>query len=425
MNPRQVVPDRFVANLRNIHPRVLQTSLCGQPLRWVQLQQRLHQALPIRRNPRPLSVRKIIGRGRRPLHRLPLVPPIKRHFAAQHDIQNHPAAPHIHRTIRALLFHDLRRDVPRCANHRGGDDVRAGGLVLDKVGEAEVRELDLERRRLGDAEDVFGLEVAVDDAVVVEVLDAEDDLGHGVGGLGLRELCLHGEHFVERSAGAEVHDHEDVGGVFEDVKGLDEVLVGDRCGDVDFALELLELLVREVLARHFLDGDLLAGHLVLPEEYLAERALPELLLDGVVVGNVPRGAALERVEPHRVLPRVVGKEREIRRAVPLLDRDDYLVLPRPVGRLDDGDDQLDFVVLQRHEVQRRVHQLAIILLLHKQRLGLPLQDRRTQHPVTGQQLPRLGERLQRRGGTIRIHKLHLLPKSSRLLLRFDENTSIR
>mmetsp|Transcript_24125 Transcript_24125/g.59981 ORF Transcript_24125/g.59981 Transcript_24125/m.59981 type:complete len:260 (-) Transcript_24125:577-1356(-) len=247
MNPRQVVPDRFVANLRNIHPRVLQTSLCGQPLRWVQLQQRLHQALPIRRNPRPLSVRKIIGRGRRPLHRLPLVPPIKRHFAAQHDIQNHPAAPHIHRTIRALLFHDLRRDVPRCANHRGGDDVRAGGLVLDKVGEAEVRELDLERRRLGDAEDVFGLEVAVRDAVGVEVRDAFEDLAEDHAGGFFGELAGVGDLVEEFAAFHVFEDEVDFVESVEDVVRGDDFRVTDGLHDVNFPQNILHLLRLELL----------------------------------------------------------------------------------------------------------------------------------------------------------------------------------
>lgn len=59
------------------------------------------------------------------------------------------------------------------------------------------------------ADDVLGLEVAVDDAVPVEVLEHEDDLRDVEAGLPLGELVEAHEHFVEADAVDELHDEVD------------------------------------------------------------------------------------------------------------------------------------------------------------------------------------------------------------------------
>lgn len=74
-------------------------------------------------------------------------------------------------------------------------------------------------------EDVAHLEVAVDDAVAVHVLEGGDDLVHVVAGLLDGELLALLDHLAEGLVGAEFEDDVDVLLVLEDGVELDDLLV--------------------------------------------------------------------------------------------------------------------------------------------------------------------------------------------------------
>ena len=88
--------------------------------------------------------------------------------ADDHLVDDAAEGPPVHLLPVALFLDDLRGEV------LGGAADGLGELVPHELGEAEVRELEI--AVLAD-EDVLGLEVAVDDAVGVEVLECEEDLG--------------------------------------------------------------------------------------------------------------------------------------------------------------------------------------------------------------------------------------------------------
>jgi len=100
------------------------------------------------------------------------------------DEHDHARAPKITRFSVGLVFEHFGGHVGERAT------VRAGELVLlQLLGEAEVGELDLDVGvALANAEDVVELDVAMDDPVLVAVLDRVENLEHHVSGFALLEL---------------------------------------------------------------------------------------------------------------------------------------------------------------------------------------------------------------------------------------------
>eukprot|EP00187_Rhodella_violacea_P013932 CAMPEP_0184716438 /NCGR_PEP_ID=MMETSP0314-20130426/6173_1 /TAXON_ID=38298 /ORGANISM="Rhodella maculata, Strain CCMP 736" /LENGTH=308 /DNA_ID=CAMNT_0027179839 /DNA_START=224 /DNA_END=1146 /DNA_ORIENTATION=+ len=203
--------------------------------------------------------------------------------------------------------------VGRAGEDFGGDEVRGadlglevlglGGVVVgcgEEVGEAEVRELGVVGVGGVLHEDVFELEVAVDDAAGVEVLDGGEDVadaglcvggGHGAG--------LH-EDVVEGAAGGVLHD--DVDGVVgvEDVDGADDVGVLGGGDDLELAHEEVELARLRGLLLDGFHREHLRRAAIAAEQDGPERALPDRCAALVVLLVPRRDAPLQR--PHPRLP---------------------------------------------------------------------------------------------------------------------------
>mmetsp|Transcript_35453 Transcript_35453/g.63887 ORF Transcript_35453/g.63887 Transcript_35453/m.63887 type:complete len:329 (-) Transcript_35453:697-1683(-) len=96
---------------------------------------------------------------------------IPRRKPRHHLVQNHPQPPVIHAEPVSPLVQHLRRHVlGRPARGLGAP----GGMGDAVLGQSEIAELDV---AVGVEENVFGFEIAVDDAVFVEVADGEEEFG--------------------------------------------------------------------------------------------------------------------------------------------------------------------------------------------------------------------------------------------------------
>mmetsp|Transcript_12440 Transcript_12440/g.32960 ORF Transcript_12440/g.32960 Transcript_12440/m.32960 type:complete len:541 (+) Transcript_12440:91-1713(+) len=351
---------------------VVQRGNRAQPLLGVALQQPLDQRLCLGRNPRPDPALHLVLPRQHKIQRLLLGAPKERVLAREHVPQNHPARPHVDGRAVRLLPQDLRRD------KRGGADHAAmQGVLLvveagvERAGEAEVCEHAMQGEGGALAEDVLGLEVAVDDAVVVQVLDAGDDLVHGLGGVLFGELGLHGKDIVERATVAEFHDNEEIVGVFEDVEGLDEVGVLDGGGDVDLADDLLQLLRGELAAPHLLNGDDLAGLFVGALEDGPEGSAAELAGEGVVRVRVAIRALGKLREPRVELARGLRKHEDVRApAARVLHGHRDLQLPMAALRRLHRAAHFAVRVLQALECQTLIRQRAAKLLVEPERVPL-------------------------------------------------------
>ena len=120
------------------------------------------------------------------------------------------------RGVAALAFYLLGRDVVGCAHDLGelGEGEPAGAFL---AGEAEVDELDGVIRA---DHDVLRLEVAVDDAVMVDVVEGLQDFAGDVHGALGRELGFLGENIAEQAAVDPLHDHVDLAGLVVRRSGL-------------------------------------------------------------------------------------------------------------------------------------------------------------------------------------------------------------
>ena len=123
-----------------------------------------------------------------------------------------------------LAAHDLWRHVA------GG----ATGVFLvfgvPDAGDAEVGD---EEVALAVEDEVLGFDVAVDDAVVVDVLEALDDAGGEELGLGFGEAAVLAAVVAEVAAGFEVHDEVEVFSVLESGEHVDYVAGrGVRQGEI-------------------------------------------------------------------------------------------------------------------------------------------------------------------------------------------------
>lgn len=116
-------------------------------------------------------------------------------------------------------------------------------------------------------QDVLGLDVPVDDAAIVQVLQRLGDRPEELLGLGLREpvLGLGQEVVVERVGAPVLQDQVDLVGCFDRLDQLGDDGVVQHRQDVDLALQVLDLvhLVQPLLLVH-LHGHFLVGPFVDP-----------------------------------------------------------------------------------------------------------------------------------------------------------------
>ena len=123
----------------------------------------------------------------------------------------------------------------------------------------------------------------MDDAVLVNVLDASEYLLHELDGFGFVEAFSFNDVIEEFAAFRVLHDEVDVGFGFDDFVELDEVGVAEDFEDADFASDAFDIrLFDNFLFLKGLDGDFFFSEDVGAEFDFAEGALTDGGADSVV-----------------------------------------------------------------------------------------------------------------------------------------------
>lgn len=128
------------------------------------------------------------------------------------------------------------------------DDGAHFALALGEVsGEAEVDDFGFALFGGALKEEVFGFEVAVDDAELVEVADAVEYFLHDACAHGLGDAAFADDVFEELAARAQLHDDVQVALVVEGLVELDDVGMVDLSQSADLIDEQLHVDVDRVL----------------------------------------------------------------------------------------------------------------------------------------------------------------------------------
>jgi hypothetical protein len=136
-------------------------------------------------------------------------------------------------------------------------------------------------------QDVVGLDIAMDDAAAVSVLQAVRHLACDREGLLHRQLFLAGQPLTQRLSLHVRHD------IIEKAIGLSGVVDGEdvrmheRRGDLDFSVEAIGADGRRQLRPQHLDGDLPVVPQIVAQKHLGEPATADLALDRIAA--VKRG----------------------------------------------------------------------------------------------------------------------------------------
>ena len=151
-----------------------------------------------------------------------------------------------------------------------------------RAGDPEIGD---ERGAVPREQDVLGLDVAVDDAVLVGVVERARGLGGDAEGVFERELALAAEPVAQRFALDERHGEPQLAGRFAGVEHGQDVGMLEPGGEVDLALEALGAERGGKLGEEDLEGDGPVVAEVVREIDDRHAAAAELALEGVAVGE--------------------------------------------------------------------------------------------------------------------------------------------
>lgn len=151
------------------------------------------------------------------------------------------------------------------------------------VGEAEVDQLE---GAVEINEQILGLEVPVDDAELVQVLDAGDELPEELAGLMLLQPFLFYDHLEELPLGHVLHHQEELLWSLNYLVQLNDVWVPDLLQNVDFSSDPLDIghvgdpTLLKHLHSHSLTSDRVDPQLHLPKRALAQISSHHVVPDG-------------------------------------------------------------------------------------------------------------------------------------------------
>src|SRR6266850_1306729 len=145
-------------------------------------------------------------------------------FAVPQLVKAHAERVDVGRGVDRLALHLLRRHIGRRADHAPGR--RQPVLVVDELGDAEVEDLRLPA--IGD-EDVVGLQVAMDDRVVMRDADRREELLDQVDRHVDAEASVYVEPRPHRAALDPLHDDEQDGAVLVEVVDANDARVVEGC----------------------------------------------------------------------------------------------------------------------------------------------------------------------------------------------------
>ncbi len=213
----------------------------------------------------------------------------ERRIAGQHLVEHRAERVHVGaRGDLALAHRLLRRHVVRRAERHAGLGHPAAAGLAGGERDAEVGD----QRPIVVQQDVLGLDVAVDDAVPVGVVERVGDLARDPDGVGDRELLLAAQPVAQRLALDERHDVEEAAVRLARVEQRQDVRVLQIRRQLDLGEEPLGADHRGELGTHELERDLAVVPEILGQVYGRHSAGPDLAFDPVAV----RQRALEAAE---------------------------------------------------------------------------------------------------------------------------------
>ena len=261
------------------------------PVRWFRRETASDERLGAFAHPRRL--RKRVRVGSDALVRGVHVRRLKRRRAHEQRVQNHPDRPHVH-LVRVPASLTPRQNFWRDVIGRPADGRLSLVVSLEPTREAEIANLQSPARRgffevgvrarsrarlvesRGGEEEISEFEIAVDDAVGVEVRDGGDDLARVTRDFALGQTAALFDDVCERLVAAELHEDVDVGGVFETPDETDDVRVGDAAVDANLGEDLLaRAFLLERRLGHHLGGEGFARGGILHRVHHREAALAE------------------------------------------------------------------------------------------------------------------------------------------------------
>ena len=132
---------------------------------------------------------------------------------------------------------------------------------------------------------IFGLDVAVDDALLVRVVQRLGDLAGDLDGVGKWKLFLPIEPASQRLTADERHDVPDLPAGLSRIVDRENVRVTEAGHDVDFALEALDAKGGAKVCVQNFDGDVSVVLQVVGEIYRRHSTATEFLPDHVADGK--------------------------------------------------------------------------------------------------------------------------------------------
>ena len=204
----------------------------------------------------------------------------KRDRSSHQFVKNDSPSPDIGPGVDVLGLDLLGRHVLGRPDHDAGAGQAARPA---REGDSEIHDPDVP---LAVDHDVLGLEVAVDDADPVGLVQALGDLAADGDGLGLGQVARAADEALEVLAADELHGDEGRESLLADVEHAADVAVGDLAGELDLVPETLDRLrVRCDLGLEELEGDLFLDPGVVDLVDAAHPALAQLLDDLVAAGE--------------------------------------------------------------------------------------------------------------------------------------------
>ncbi len=182
-------------------------------------------------------------------------------LAGQRLVNHQGGAEEVGASVELMAGELFRRHVARRTEHGAGAGERVARVAVvaaQDAGDAEVEDADVHAHAaLADQEDVVGLDVTVDDALLVGVGERQQQLAADLQARLERQRAARLQPFAQRLSFQELHDEVRAKRRVEaEIVDGDDVRVLELTGDAGLALETgVELLLGAQLGVDELDGD--------------------------------------------------------------------------------------------------------------------------------------------------------------------------
>ena len=202
-------------------PRVLEHLVGSHALLGISHKNLLDQLDGALRHGLPDVIVKIVLALLDELEEYEVVIVVERRHSTEEDVEHNTDTPVVTLLTVGFLLQDLRGDI--AWGTTGG---LGHGLLTDETGQTEVSHLDHGSGKIfGSQQQVLGLDVSVDDAKGVAVLESINDRSNDVTSFFLGELLSLHEHIEELAALHDLHDKVVVFGIFVNIMHLYNIRV--------------------------------------------------------------------------------------------------------------------------------------------------------------------------------------------------------